>query len=126
MVTGNRGELGRSILTRQQYSRINRLQTLEDKIYKNYESLANKIIKRLGNQMRDSGELDADGVKQPLANCFRCAEAGSTNTRRLETNTYIPSFQLPQSLQARARRSVPAKYSGLITDSGTVQIYVAA
>merc|ERR1712113_1685 len=35
MVTGNRGELGKSLLTREMTTRINQLQTLEDAIYKN-------------------------------------------------------------------------------------------
>jgi len=63
---------------------------------------------------------------QSLETCFRCKEVGSTNTKRLETNTYIPSYQLSNHLIPRARKFVPSKYAGLITDSGLVQIYVAA
>jgi hypothetical protein len=126
MVTGNRGELGRSILPSATYSRLKKLQSLEDSIYKNYESIANKVIKRIGNSMKTTGKLVAGSTTQPLANCFRCEEVGSTNTNRQETNTYIPSFQLPDSLVATARGMVSSKYSSLITPSGKVQIYVAA
>jgi len=31
---------------------------------------------------------------QDTATCFRCKEVGSTTTRRLNTNTYIPSFEI--------------------------------
>lgn len=122
MEVGNRGELGKSILPRETSQRLAYLRRLEDRIYKNYESLANKIIKSIGGQMKTTGKV---GV-QPLATCFRCSEVGSTNTKRLETNTYIPSFQLPEKLVAAAKELVPSKYSGLITESGLVQIYVAA
>merc|ERR1719484_495104 len=53
MVTGNRGELGRSILPEPTYQRLRALQTLESRIYRNYESLANKLIKSFGNQIYD-------------------------------------------------------------------------
>lgn len=124
MVTGNRGELGQSILTAEQYSRIRQLQTLEDRIYKNYESIANKIINTVGDQMKNTGAITAgpDGEAK-LATCFRCAEVGSIGGSRIQTNTYIPSFQLPTSLVARARQVVPSRYSDLISQSGQVRIY---
>merc|ERR1719316_495602 len=106
MVTGNRGELGRRILTREATERIAQLQALEDTIYKNYEALANKIIKTVGHQMKNQVDMRTtmgwkNGkkiCKQTTAitdNCFRCAETGSMLGRRQETNTYIPSLQLP-------------------------------
>jgi len=45
-------------------------------------------------------------------------------TSRQQTNTYIPSFQLPQNLIAQARSVLPQKYSDLITSTGLVRIYV--
>jgi hypothetical protein len=122
MEVGNRGELGKSILPSDTHKRLRHLQKLESKIYKNYEALANKIIKSLGNNMTSTGKIG----DQQLATCFRCAETGSTNTKRQETNTYIPSFQLPKNLIPAARKLVPDQYSNLITESGIVQIYVAS
>lgn len=135
MVTGNRGELGKSLLTREMTARINQLQTLEDTIYKNYEALANKIIKTVGHQMKNQVDMRTtmgwkNGkkiCKQTTAitdNCFRCAETGSMLGQRLETNTYIPSFQLPAILVKQARSLLPPKYSELISPTGQVRIYV--
>jgi len=135
MVTGNRGELGKSLLTREMTTRINQLQTLEDTIYKNYEALANKIIKTIGHQMKSQVDMRTtmgwkNGkriCKQTTAitdNCFRCAETGSMRGQRLETNTYIPSFQLPAILVKQARSLLPPKYSELISPTGQVRIYV--
>lgn len=50
MVTGNRGELGKSILPIQVKKRIHQLYTLEDQIYKRYESLANRLITEMGKK----------------------------------------------------------------------------
>jgi len=122
MVTGNRGELGKAILTREQGRMLSYLQKQEDRVYKTYEALANNIIKRLGSRMAGTGKVEV----QQLAKCFRCGEVGSTNTQRLQTNTYIPSFQMSSGLVASARRLVPAKYAKLITESGQVQIYAAS
>jgi len=123
MESGNRGELGKSILPAATKSRLNYLQNLEDKIHKNYETLANRIINRLGNtNMKSSGMIGA----QNLANCFRCMEAGSTTYQRQQTNTYIPAFQLAKGLIPAARQLVPRQYQSLITDSGLVQIYAAS
>merc|ERR1711979_107175 len=54
MITGNRGELGKNVLPNEMKDQIKKLQKLEDKIYKTYESLANKIIKKLGNSMKQT------------------------------------------------------------------------
>jgi hypothetical protein len=126
MVTGNRGELGKSILTQEAATRIAQLQSLEDSIYKNYEALANRIIKTVGRQMENTGTLLGTGVKQQTSTCFRCAEVGALTARRLDTNTYIPSFQLPDNLVATARRIAGSKYSGLINSGGMVKIYEAS
>jgi len=122
METGNRGELGRSILTVEASNRLSSLRKLEDRIYKNYESLANKIIKSIGGKMANTGKIG----DQALATCFRCSEVGSTVAKRLQTNTYIPSFQLPKELEKAARELVLPKYAGLFSKTGQVQIYVAA
>mmetsp|Transcript_77555 Transcript_77555/g.147501 ORF Transcript_77555/g.147501 Transcript_77555/m.147501 type:complete len:1011 (-) Transcript_77555:98-3130(-) len=122
MVTGNRGELGKSILPKDKYHTLRSLRRLESRIYKNYESLANKVIKSIGDKMKTTGSI---GVQQ-LANCFRCEEVGSTNRKRLQTNTYIPSFQLPKDLEGAARKLVGTKYASLISESGLVQIYVTS
>jgi len=126
MVTGNRGELGKAALPTATANKIKELARSENKIYKRYEALANNIIKRLGNQMKETGTVEAGGTQQQLQNCFRCNTAQSTNTRRLQTNTYIPSFKLSQDLIAQANQRVPTKYKSLITADGTVQIYVAS
>jgi hypothetical protein len=126
MVTGNRGELGKNSIPQETKNKIKELQKSENKVYKRYESLANNIIKRLGDQMKETGTIEAGGAQQQLQNCFRCTMVGSTNAKRLQTNTYIPSFQLPASLVEDAKKLVPQKYQTLITQSGVVQIYVAA
>jgi hypothetical protein len=126
MVTGNRGELGKNSLPQATKDKIKQLQKLENKVYKRYEALANNMIKRLGNQMKETGSVEVGGTQQNLANCFRCSTAGSTNAKRLTTNTYIPSFQLPANLIADANKLVPQKYKTLISQTGVVQIYVAA
>jgi len=126
MIVGNRGELGKARLPNAMKNKLNQLQNLENKVYKAYESLANKVINKLGNQMKNTGVVTALAGTQELANCFRCQEVGSTNAKRLQTNTYIPSFTLPQALIAEARKLVPTQYSDLINDKGQVQIYVSA
>mmetsp|Transcript_79108 Transcript_79108/g.149213 ORF Transcript_79108/g.149213 Transcript_79108/m.149213 type:complete len:1033 (-) Transcript_79108:98-3196(-) len=124
MEVGNRGELGKSILTHEASRRLRDLRRLESRVYKNYEALANKVIKSIeaAGKMKTTGTM---GV-QPLANCFRCEEVGSTNRKRLQTNTYIPSFQLPKDLEGAARKLVGTKYASLISESGLVQIYVTS
>merc|ERR1711933_705801 len=131
MITGNRGELGKNALPNEMKDQIKKLQRLEDKIYKTYESLANKIIKKLGNSMKQTVTIKAGGTTQQLANCFRCDQVGSTLTNRQTTNTYIPSFELPAALVADAQKLVPAKYKGLIavdpqTNKAMVKIYETA
>merc|ERR1712113_1313136 len=109
-------------------AKIAELQKLEDKVYKQYETYANNIIKKLGAQMTETGYIEVEGTfqKQQLANCFRCNTVGSTNTNRQQTTTYIPSFKLPTSLIQSAKALVPATHQHLITQEGVVQIYVAS
>lgn len=48
----------------------------------------------------------------------------STVTRRLKTNTYVPSFQIPQaSIQAAKDLITNKKYKHVINDKGQLQIY---
>jgi len=73
---------------------------------------------------------DATGAMemQMTENCFRCATVGSTSTRRLSQNTYIPSYQLPQNLLSAVNTLVPpdSEYRQVINfDNGLVQIYVS-
>jgi len=129
MVTGNRGELGKAALPQATKNEINRLAKLENTVYKRYESYANNLIKQLENRpgMQEvNGQVTAGGAVQQLADCFRCTTGGSTRAKRQETNTYIPSYKLPQALIAEAKSKVKEQYRSLITDDGTVQIYVAA
>lgn len=131
MVTGNRGELGKYALTYPTSKRLRALGTLENRIYRNYESIANNLIKEFGDQMLQGQgiTLNAEGSQQVLGKCFRCGEVGSLLTKRLTTNTYIPSFQMPQNLVSAARTMVATKYekyTNLVTEGGMVQIYMAA
>jgi hypothetical protein len=132
MVTGNRGELGKSAIPDAMKNKLKQLQNLEDKTYKRYESLSNKIIKRIGEQqMKETGTVVASGTSQQLANCFRCTAVGSTNTKRQQTNTYIPSFELPASLVADAEKLIPTKYRHMLekdaqTGKALVLIYKTA
>lgn len=120
-VSGNRGELGKSIMPNGASRLRASLDSRVKSLYKRYEGIANKIITSLGNGMKSTGNIG----EQAVNTCFHCAEVGSTNTNRLTTTTYIPSFKLASNLVAAARRMVPRAYSGLITDDGEVQIYLA-
>jgi hypothetical protein len=84
MVTGNRGELGKANLPNDMRNTIKSLARQENKVYRAYEALANKIINRVAkNAMKETGTVQAAGLTQNLQNCFRCATVGSTNTNRL-------------------------------------------
>jgi len=128
MWSGNRGELGASILPSETKTRIAQLDSLEGRTYKRYESMANRLIRKLerAGQLTTFGTVTAMGTTQRLAKCFRCQEVGSTIAKRLTTNTYIPSFQLPPNLVAPAKRSIFRPYRSLINHKGQVQIYIAA
>merc|ERR1712048_560384 len=111
MVTGNRGELGRKIVPDDAEDILDDLHDEEEDLYQKYEEYANKIIDKVGGEMRSTGTVSVMGTHQELENCFRCLEVGSVNSARLDTTTYIPSFQLPSGLIARAREQVPEKYA---------------
>lgn len=63
--------------------------------------------------------------EQKTATCFRCAEVGAVNSRRLTTNTYVPSFEIPASLLGKALQYVAPIYRHLITSNRVLQIYRA-
>lgn len=128
MIPANQGELGKALLQQQKPQVAQFAANLRNKVnnlVQRYEGLTNKIIAQIGDkQMKNTATEGANGV-QKLATCFRCAEVGSTTTTRLTTSTYVPSFQLPADQVAAAKALVPAKYQGLISDSGVVGIYTA-
>merc|ERR1719265_1310958 len=68
METGNRGELGKSILSNDARRKLRYLRTLENRLYRNYESMANKIIKQYGSQMLEGQgiTIGAEGSEQVL------------------------------------------------------------
>jgi len=90
--------------------------------------MANRLIRKLerAGQLTTTGSVTAMGTTQRLAKCFRCQQVGSVIAKRLDTNTYIPSFQLPAHLVAPAKRSIFPPYRSLINQKGQVQIYIAA
>lgn len=128
-VTGNRGELGKSILPSAANTFRKRISRSSIKLIKKYESLANRIIKSVldkdSNALTKDTIANAPGLKaQETKTCFRCAEDGAVKARRLTTNTYVPSFTIPAANLAAAKKYVPSKYSKLIDENGTLQIYV--
>jgi len=135
MWAANHGELGKSILPSATKSRLDKLETLEDRIYKRYERAANSIIKRIerAGALKNTGRLCAgkplnipkrQGTCQSLANGFRVAEVGATNANRLDTNTFIPSFQLPPNAVNAVKRTVFPMFRNVIQNNGQVQIYL--
>jgi hypothetical protein len=130
MVTGNRGELGKVAIPSAMKKSIKSLARRERQVYKRYESLANKIIKRVGSKMKETGQVVIDKTTQDLANCFRCATVGSTKPKRLQTNTYIPSFAVPKEFAPDVQGSIPQRYRDLVTiqanGDALVQIYKAS
>jgi len=135
MWAANHGELGKSILPSATKQRLDKLETLEDRIYKSYESMTNRLIKKIerAGAMKNTGRICAGkpldipnrkGTCQSLANGFRVAEVGATNANRLTTNTYIPSFQLPRGAVAAARRMIFPTYRQVVQNNGQVQIYL--
>lgn len=62
---------------------------------------------------------------QETETCFRCAEVGSTKTKRQNTNTYIPSFEVHDAANVEiARQYVAPRYlkHGFVTDPATGRI----
>merc|ERR1719377_318905 len=72
MWAANHGELGKSILPSATKERLDKLETLEERIYKRYESVANRLIKRIeqAGMMKSTGGVTAMGTCQQLAHCF--------------------------------------------------------
>merc|ERR1712048_780602 len=91
MTSGNRGELGKNAIPNAQKQTLRSLNKAVNKIYKEYEKVANKVIDDLTNNGGKNGNGVTMGVQQ-LGNSFRSAEKGATSTKRLKTTTYVPSF----------------------------------
>jgi hypothetical protein len=124
MTVGNRGELGKSVLTAETKDFRRKLATKANQVVRGYERTANGIINRLQTQdaFKNSGQVGA----QTLANGFRVAEVGAISSERLTTATYIPSFALPAAKAAEVKAALADKYKSLVSDANVVQIYVAA
>lgn len=61
--------------------------------------------------------------------CFRCAHVGATVNKRLETSTYIPSFEIPASMldSVNAMKALLSEdYKKMIGENGKVEIYKTA
>jgi len=126
MVVGNRGELGKHALKKDNRAAANFAKKVDKKarnLIRTYESITNQIIEAIGYNMENNDTSMTEGQK--TATCFRCAEVGSTTTKRQTTNTYVPSFQIPAGQLAEARMYVAPIYqqSGFIDDDGLLQIY---
>jgi hypothetical protein len=138
MVPGNRGELGQRALLKDNLEGFNfqrKLDRKAKKLVKQYEKIANSIIKMIEGKDTNSDLMGpAENQQQELVMqqsevCFRCNEVGSTTTRRLTTQTYIPSFQITDQTLLNAVKVLVegtdyAKVMDL--DTGLVQIYVTA
>lgn len=154
MVPANRGELGKSYLksTKQGRAAANAAKKADKKarnLVRLYESITNQLISAVMEQKKANGEYksvmvnndtmkgdnpnDKTGV-QNTNNCFRCAETGSTTAKRQTTNTYVPSFQIDDSLigdqtsafkedDLKAYDFVAKVHQRLIEKQGMLQIY---
>jgi hypothetical protein len=129
MVTGNRGELGKSLLTNTQKNVQKKIEKQAKNAVKRLEGETNKVINNLLKKRQDALSQDTSSMTngQVTAKCFRCAEKGATNPRRQQTNTYVPSFKIPPLHVAAARNIVSGKYRNrLIDGEGKLQIYTTA
>jgi hypothetical protein len=127
MVSGNRGELGKSLLTNAQKNTQKRIENQAKNVIKRLEGQTNKVINGLLKNQAKTQDTTSMTNGQKSANCFLCAQKGATNTRRLNTNTYVPSFQIPAALVDQARARVDSRYRNrLIDGDGQLQIYVTA
>jgi hypothetical protein len=136
MVPGNRGELGKSLLRNNETRLLKRTRSRVNSLIKRYESIANSLINLVGFRMKTTGLVAPHPPRpttpgrrrrasgQELENCFRCLEVGSVNKRRLETNTYIPSFPFSDELKSCAPLFTPEDYANIISSTGVVQIYI--
>lgn len=130
MVSGNRGELGRDKLRRDNRPAFNfqrRIARKVNHLIRHYEGITNTIITAVGDiSMRNTdaaiGSETAQfmtlvrkrinnrwkwvNTTQQTTTCFRCSEVGAVNARRLQTNTYVPSFSIPADLVATVKMYV--------------------
>jgi len=137
MTTGDRGELGRQLMykdNRTAFEYSKKLRKKVDNLIKAYESITIQIIEAVGHNMTSLGIMKTKQNKGKYLhiqtnNCFRCAEVGSRTSKRKTTNTYIPSFEIPAKLLHDAAQYVPPAYGHLITirndGVGVLQIYNA-
>ncbi len=124
MTAANGGELGKSILNDDDKNFIEDLINNVNIVVEKYEKAANNIFNMIKN---DYKRADMIGDQQ-LADCFRCSDTGSVNTKRLEQKTYIPSFIILNTSQANnIRNMLNNNVKNLIPyNSNVVQIYKAA
>merc|ERR1711920_531097 len=103
-------------------------------LVKQYEKIANSLINVIGGKIFIEGKPIGPAarhegdyfVMQETSQCFRCPEVGATSSKRLETETYIPSFQIPAHLMEAVKLLLSEEYMQIINDDGLVQIYVSA
>jgi len=154
MIPANRGELGKQALLRDNRKGFKFARQLDRKakqLVKQYERIANSIINMIDKKEKNTdlmgpattigkdavgaaaaqtgtaAEKTASMVMQQANNCFRCNEVGSVITKRKETNTYIPSYQIQDNtLLAAVKVLASDEYSKVLSDTGLVQIYVPA
>jgi hypothetical protein len=135
MLPGNRGELGQRALRAdnpQGFKFARSLDRKARKLVKKYEEIANDLIGVIGDNMKTEDQFwgrnsQGANASQRTENCFRCAETGSTNTRRLTTTTYIPSYQIPMNKLNALNEllATDSPYRDLVDfNTGLVQIYL--
>lgn len=125
-VAANRGELGKRLFKQENAAGANLAKQVlkaSGKLIKKYEGVTNRIIGRLMDK-EDVNQANVANTAQQSSKCFRCVEVGATNPRRLKTNTYVPSFQIPAALVAQAKALITDdKYKHVINEAGQLQIY---
>ena len=124
MTAANGGELGKSIINRDNKKFIEILINNVNNVVEKYENTANRIFNKIKNDYKTEDKID----EQQLANCFRCSDTGSVNTNRIEQRTYIPSFEIPnENLVNQLRNELNSDVINLIPyNSKSVQIYMGA
>jgi len=139
MSTSRRGELGYQLWKSTApvaSKRAIRLRRKADNLIKTYESITIQIIQAIGDKMKSNSTMKATDPNNPqnldlihTEHCFRCAAVGAVRNKRKNTNTYIPSFEIPATLLQEAAPFVAPAYGHLITvrddGVGVLQIYNA-